>query len=74
MNDHSDTTAGGADDVPERAQVIEETLKLPPETAAAAAENESATGMRKPGPNAVDEARAAEARATESREDDVSQR
>ncbi|MDQ2858682.1 MAG: hypothetical protein M3R53_08550 [Candidatus Eremiobacteraeota bacterium] len=74
MNDRSDTTAAGAKDVPERAQVIKETLKLSPETAAAAAENETATGMRKPGSNAVDEARAAEARATEPREDDASHR
>ena len=61
MSDDRDKTIGEA--VDERAEVLEKTFNLSPETAQVAAENKIAKGMRAPASDDVDKDREAQARA-----------
>ena len=59
-SDDRDKTIGEA--VDERAEVLENTFNLSPETAQVAAQNKISKGMRAPGSDDVDKDREAEAR------------
>jgi len=63
-DDAAGTTGEAVD---QHATVYEQTFGLSPETARLAAEDNLKTGERKPASDDVDEARAAEARATDPR-------